>query len=94
VPKRYADTPAARRIDAALSNSPDPACAVAEAIGIRPNHLSMIRKGETALPARRCGALARALDIEPLELVSDCLKSYSDNRSWQIVALTVGLRSA
>lgn len=92
--KRYAATPAARRIDAALRRSDKPARAVAEAVGIKPNHLSMIRTGETALPARRCGALARALGIEPLELVVDCLKSYGDNRSWEIVGLTVGLKAA
>jgi transcriptional regulator with XRE-family HTH domain len=94
MPKRYQDTPAALRIDGALRASKLNARQVAEAVGIAPNLLSMIRTGETALPARRCGAIARALGLDPLELLVDCLKSYADNRSWEIVSLTVGMRGA
>jgi DNA-binding transcriptional regulator YdaS (Cro superfamily) len=94
MPGRYENTPAARRVDAALRTSPMSARESAEAIGIRPNLLSMVRTGATALPPRRCARFAAVLGIDPAELASACVESYLDNRCWEAVAFSAGLRAA
>lgn len=87
----YARTPAALAIDAAMASCGRTAAEVAADIGIRPNHLSMIRRGRAALPAARCADAARALGVPTTGLMADCIASYADNRSWAAVASALGL---
>lgn len=91
MPNPYRDTPAARLVDDCLRSSGRTMAETASAVGIRPNHLSMIRNGAAAVPADRCGAVARGLGIEPGRLLSLCVESYPDNRSWRAAALAAGL---
>jgi hypothetical protein len=42
----------------------------------KPNVLSMIKNGQTAVPLSRIPALARAIDVEPKTLLTKCLLEY------------------
>lgn len=42
----------------------------------RPNVLTMIKRGQTKVPLARVGALARALETDPLLLMKMCLAEY------------------
>jgi DNA-binding transcriptional regulator YdaS (Cro superfamily) len=41
-----------------------------------PNVVSMMKNGKTKIPLQRAPALARAIGIEPHELVARCLETY------------------
>lgn len=51
----------------------------------RPNILTMIKKGQTKVPLARIGALARALDCDPLLLTKMCLSEYCPE-TWEAIA--------
>lgn len=88
---RYAETVAARCIDRSLAGSGRTAREVAEAAGMQPNHVSMIRTGAVAVPPERCAPLARELGVDPAEMVALCLRSYADHRSWRAIGTAFGL---
>lgn len=91
MPNRYRGTPAARRIDGLVAASPRSAAAIAGAVDMLPQHLSMIRTGSVALPPERCAPLARELGLDPVEMLALCLRSYLDHRSWRAIRLATGL---
>jgi len=51
----------------------------------KPNVLTMIKKGQTKVPLARVGALARALETDPLLLMKMCLSEYHAD-TWSSIA--------
>lgn len=62
-----------RKIDASSKSQVQ----IAEETGFsKPNVLSMIKTGRTAVPLARIPALARAINVEPKILLAMCLREY------------------
>lgn len=50
---------------------------IAAEVGLpNPNMVSMLKTGRSKIPLQRAPALARAIGIEPRDLVSRCLEAY------------------
>lgn len=50
---------------------------IAREVGFdKPNMISMIRSGATKLPISKVPAMARAIAVDPMELLVRCLKEY------------------
>ena len=51
---------------------------IAKEIGLaRPNFLTMVKQGKTKLPMLRVAAFAQALNVDPLYLLTMCIKEYN-----------------
>ena len=58
---------------------------IANEIGLKnPNFLTMVKQGRTKLPLDRVGAFAKALDINPLELLVMYFKEYTP-KTWDSI---------
>ena len=50
---------------------------IADEVGLEnPNVVSMLKTGRTKIPLLRVPALAKAIDVEPKELLALCLEAY------------------
>lgn len=57
--------------------------AIAKEMGLpNPNFLTMVKQGRTKLPIERVPALAKALDINPLELLVMWYREYTP-KTWK-----------
>lgn len=52
-------------------------CEIAQEVGFdKPNIITMIKQGKTKLPLGKVGAMARALETDPVHLLKICLSTY------------------
>ena len=58
---------------------------IAKEMGLaHPNFLTMVKQGKTKLPMLRVAAFARALNIDPLHLLTMCIKEYNPD-IWEAI---------
>lgn len=59
---------------------------IAEKVGFEsPNIITMIKKGITKLPLDKIGPMAKALDVDPMELYRMCMQEYHPD-TWKAIA--------
>jgi len=76
-------TTVARLISDLINGSKKQQNQIAEEVGFdKPNIISMIKSGKTKLP--KIARMARALDVDPLELLILCLKEYQPD-NWAAI---------
>ena len=58
---------------------------IAEEVGFeKPNIITMIKQGKTKLPLAKVGAMARALETDPVYLLKLCLSTYHAE-TWAVI---------
>lgn len=81
----------ARMLDDALRDRAISNVALAKALDVRPNVISMWRTGDLAIPATRALAVARTAGIDPFRFVRACIAGYPDSGPWQAFAAGLSL---
>lgn len=80
----------AETIDNAIRHSGKTQAEIAAEVGFpKPNVITMIKKGDTKLPIARLGAMARALDLDPVFLLRLTLQEYLPD-TWEAVEEILG----
>jgi transcriptional regulator with XRE-family HTH domain len=70
--------------------SPKSQSEICEDIGLdKPNIITMFKQGKTKVPVTRVPALARALNIDPVYLLSLVMSEYTPE-TWQVIQDVVG----
>lgn len=58
---------------------------IAKEMGLaHPNFLTMVKQGKTKLPMLRVAAFAQALNVNPLDLLTMCIKEYNPD-IWEAI---------
>lgn len=59
---------------------------IAEKVGFdKPNMITMIKQGKTRLPLDKIGPMAKALEVDPVQLLKLCMEEYHPN-TWKAIA--------
>lgn len=59
---------------------------IAEKVGFeKPNMITMIKQGKTRLPLDKIGLMAKALEVDPVQLLKLCMEEYHPN-TWKAIA--------
>ncbi len=59
---------------------------IAKKVGFgKPSIITMLKQGKTRLPLDKIGAMARALETDPLNLLQMCMEEYHPS-TWKVIA--------
>lgn len=59
---------------------------IAEKVGFeKPNMITMVKQGKTRLPLDKVGPMAKALEVDPLQLLQLCMQEYYPH-TWSSIA--------
>ena len=84
------DSKVARYLSAQIDVSDKSQKEIAEICGYnRPNVITMLKKGQTKLPIERIEPMARALNVDPVYLLSLTMEEYQPN-AWKAIQGILG----
>lgn len=84
------DSKVARYLSAQIDVSDKSQKEIAEICGYnRPNVITMLKKGQTKLPIERVDAMAKALNVDPVYLLSLTMEEYQPN-AWSAIKGILG----